>query len=103
MKQLRTQAVLMVVASAILMIAMGGQPAAAQAPATFRHPGVLVNQAQLDFVKAQVNAGVDPWKTAFNSATSSTYASLTYTPHPWQTVECGPSSNPNLGCSDDRN
>jgi hypothetical protein len=93
----------MVVASAIVMIAMGGQPAAAQAPATFRHPGVLVNQAQLDFVKAQVNAGVDPWKTAFNAATSSTYASLTYTPHPWQTVECGPSSNPNLGCSDERN
>ncbi len=103
MKPHRNQVVLMLVALPVVMIAIGRQQAVAQAPATFRHPGILVNQAQLDFVKSQVNAGVDPWKTAFNAASSSTYASLTYTPHPWQTVECGPSSNPNLGCSDERN
>src|SRR5579859_1489900 len=86
----------------IIFILAGLQPAAGQAPATFRHPGVLLNQAQLDFIKTQVNAGKDPWLSAFNKASADAHASLSYTPHPWQTVECGPSSNPNYGCSDER-
>src|SRR5262245_11775749 len=99
----RSQSALILLALPLVVIIMGWRQAAAQAPASFRHPGILVNQAQLDFVKSQVNANVDPWRTAFNAASSSAYASLSYTPHPWQTVECGPSSNPNLGCSDERN
>ncbi len=35
--------------------------------------------------------------------TASSFASLSYTAHPRSIVECGPSSNPNLGCSDERN
>ena len=86
---------------AILLLA--SLPSAAQAPETFRHPGVLVNQAQLDFIKNQVNGGIDPWLFAFGMVSTSSYGSLSYTPHPWQTVECGPSSHPNYGCSDERN
>src|SRR5581483_8590142 len=48
---------LMFAALCLVFIAIGSQVAAAQ---TFVHPGVLVSKAQLDFIKAQVNAHVDP-------------------------------------------
>ncbi len=68
----------------------------------FHHPGVLVNKAQLDFVKSRVAAGAEPWKTAFDAAKSSNLGALSYTPHPWATCECGPRSNPDLGCKDEQ-
>jgi hypothetical protein len=72
------------------------------APATFTHPGVLVSRPQLDFVKAQVNAGAQPWKAAYDQAKGSAYASLSRTPKPRPVVECGPYSNPDNGCTDER-
>ena len=69
----------------------------------FRHPGVLVNRAQLDFVKAKIAAGAQPWKGAFDKARADAHGSLSYTPHPRSIVECGSSSNPNNGCTDERN
>jgi len=77
-------------------------PAAVNAPATFTHPGVGVSQAQLDFVRAKVRAGAQPWTNAFNQAKESAYASLSRTPKPRAVVECGPYSDPNLGCTDER-
>lgn len=68
----------------------------------FIHPGILVNKAQLEFIKTKVAAGAEPWKTAFEAAKSSQWGSLTYTPHPWATCECGPRSNPDLGCKDEQ-
>lgn len=69
----------------------------------FTHPGILVTRAQLDNVKAKLAANAEPWRSAFAQLTASTFASLSYTAHPRAIVECGPSSNPNLGCSDERN
>ncbi|MFI8960725.1 alginate lyase family protein [Streptomyces sp. NPDC053493] len=77
-------------------------PVAAQAPAAFTHPGVLVGGAQLDFVRAQVQAGAQPWKSAYDQMMASPYASLTQAPKPRAIVECGSSSNPNHGCTDER-
>ncbi|GAA2405448.1 alginate lyase family protein [Actinomadura vinacea] len=74
----------------------------AAAPATFRHPGVLVGKAQLDVVRDRVNAGAQPWTDAYAGMNASSYASLSRTAKPREVVECGPSSNPNLGCSDER-
>jgi hypothetical protein len=68
----------------------------------FRHPGILVDGAQLDFVKAKIAAGAEPWTSAFTAAKASRYASLTYKPTPRPIVECGSFSNPNLGCSDEQ-
>jgi hypothetical protein len=68
----------------------------------FRHPGVLVNRAQLEFIRDKVAAGAEPWKSAFEKARASEPASLGWTPRPRALVECGASSNPNLGCSDER-
>ncbi|HEY4018832.1 MAG TPA: family 16 glycoside hydrolase, partial [Pseudonocardiaceae bacterium] len=73
------------------------------APPEFQHPGVLVNQAQLDFVKAKVANGEQPWTDAFNAAKASDLASLSYTPSPVPTVECGSNSNPDIGCKAEQN
>jgi hypothetical protein len=68
----------------------------------FYHPGVLINRTQLELVRGKVAAGAEPWKTAFETAKASEFGALEYTPKPWQTVECGPRSTPNLGCTDER-
>jgi hypothetical protein len=77
-------------------------PAPVYAPATFTHPGVLVSRAQLDFVRSRVNAGAQPWASAYNQALASSYGSLSRTPRPRAVVECGPYSDPNNGCTEER-
>ncbi|WP_242636760.1 ricin-type beta-trefoil lectin domain protein [Myceligenerans salitolerans] len=72
------------------------------APTSFTHPGVLVSRPQLDHVRAMVQAGEQPWQSAWDQMTSSRYGSLSYTPHPRAVVECGSYSNPNHGCTDER-
>ena len=68
----------------------------------FRHPGVLVNRAQLDLIRSRALAGTQPTRAGYDKARTSTQASLSWTPRPRSIVECGPSSNPNYGCSDER-
>ncbi|MET8998264.1 alginate lyase family protein [Amycolatopsis sp. NPDC004169] len=86
-----------------LLVGLAAVPAPAlAAPAAFTHPGVLVSRPQLDFVKAKVNAGAQPWKAAYDQARASSYASLSRTPKPRAVVECGSYSNPNYGCTDER-
>jgi hypothetical protein len=92
--------VLLLLASSAVPV--GRPEPAGAAPATFRHPGVLVSRAQLDFMRQQVLANAQPHKAAYDAMRASSLASLSYTPHPRAVVECGPSSNPNLGCSDER-
>ncbi|WP_369172936.1 alginate lyase family protein [Streptomyces sp. R28] len=72
------------------------------APSTFVHPGVAVSRGQLDFTRSKVNAGAQPWKGAFDRMTASKYADLNRTPKPRAVVECGSYSNPDYGCSDER-
>ncbi|MEU5821107.1 alginate lyase family protein [Streptomyces sp. NPDC047803] len=77
-------------------------PEAAAAPAAFTHPGVLVSRPQLDFVRSKVQAGAQPWKSAYDQMMGSAYASLSRTAKPRAVVECGSYSNPNYGCTDER-
>jgi Alginate lyase len=88
-----------VFAGLVVAPAAASEPVAAPA---FKHPGVLVSKAQLDTAKARVNAGTQPWKQAYDAMRASDYASLSRTPKPRAVVECGPSSNPNHGCTDER-
>ncbi|WP_229831250.1 alginate lyase family protein [Actinoplanes ianthinogenes] len=83
--------------------------APSSAPATpatgsksFSHPGVLVSQAQLTFVKAKVKGDAQPWKKAYDAMMASPSASLDYTPAPVRVVECGPYSKPDIGCGAER-
>lgn len=80
-------------------VSVGWQSIAAQ---TFQHPGVLVSKAQLDFIKFQVANKVEPTYSAYQKAVASSFGSLTYViqgPPSDGDIDCGPSSNPNHGCS----
>jgi hypothetical protein len=81
----------------------GGSAGDAGTPGGFVHPGILVDQGMLDFVKGKIAAGAEPWKSALAQASSSSLGSLSYTPHPRADVDCGPSSNPDNGCTDEKN
>jgi hypothetical protein len=81
------------------------QPAAtipAKSAAGFYHPGILVNRAQLQFIKSQIAAGKEPWKSAFDAARSSDIGALSYAPHPWKACNCGSFSRPDIGCKDEQ-
>ncbi|MET9134887.1 alginate lyase family protein [Streptomyces antibioticus] len=84
------------------VLALPAGTAAEAAPATFAHPGVTVSKGQLDFTRSRVNAGAQPWKGAFDQMLASKYADLNRTPRPRAVVECGSYSNPNNGCTDER-
>ncbi|MFF4035436.1 alginate lyase family protein [Streptomyces sviceus] len=89
--------------AAVVALAAGALAVPADAaPATFVHPGVTVSQGQLDFARSKVNAGAQPWKGAFDQMLASKYADLNRTPKPGAVVECGSYSNPNYGCTDER-
>ena len=88
-------------AAAALVAGVLAWPADA-APTTFAHPGVTVSKGQLDYARSQVNAGAQPWKGAFDRMMASKYADLNRTPKPRAVVECGSYSNPNYGCTDER-
>ncbi|HEY1695243.1 MAG TPA: alginate lyase family protein [Polyangiaceae bacterium] len=81
----------------------GGGSVDGAGPGTFVHPGILVDQGMLDFVKAKIAAGAEPWTSALAQASSSSFGALSYVPHPRADVDCGPSSNPDLGCTDEKN
>ncbi|KJK33004.1 hypothetical protein UK23_47870 [Lentzea aerocolonigenes] len=85
---------------ASLLVPVTGSVSAA--PAAFVHPGVVVSRPQLDFVRAKVQAGAQPWKLAYDRMMASKYADLNRTPKPRAVVECGSYSNPNYGCTDER-
>src|SRR4051812_34141500 len=76
--------------------------AATKSATGFYHPGVLVNREQLDFVKAKIAAGAEPWKSAFEAAKASEFGAREYVPKARATVECGPYSKPDLGCKDEQ-
>jgi len=77
----------------------GGGGAGGSTSGPFHHPGILVDKAQLDFLKGKVAEGAQPWKMAFDRAQSSGSGSLTYVPHPVANVVCGSNSNPDIGCT----
>ena len=73
------------------------------APASeFVHPGILINSGQLEEIRNRVNNGIEPQKTAFMALKDSRYGALDYMPTAYDTVSCGPYSNPDIGCKDEQ-
>ncbi|MES5818416.1 alginate lyase family protein [Streptomyces sp. RG80] len=99
---MRRTALLAAVAALVAGVLSWPAGAAPTAPATFAHPGVTVSKGQLDFARSKVDAGAQPWKGAFDRMMASRYADLNRTPKPRAVVECGSYSNPNYGCTDER-
>ncbi|GAA2952543.1 hypothetical protein GCM10011428_85360 [Streptomyces violaceus] len=71
-------------------------------PAASSTPGVTVSKGQLDFTRSKVDSGAQPWKGAFDRMMASKYADLNRRPEPRAVVECGSYSDPNHGCTDER-
>jgi hypothetical protein len=65
----------------------------------FKHPGVLVNAEEIAFLKMKVQSGSQPWNSAMASMQTTKFGEQTYTAQPLATVQCGPNSNPNVGCT----
>jgi hypothetical protein len=70
-------------------------------PSGFKHPGVVVSRGQLDFLKAKIAAGEQPWTGIADALKRQSYASPTYKAKPVPNVICGSYSNPSVGCADE--
>ena len=73
-----------------------------QAPDHFVHPGVFLDNTQLNLIKSKVAQGAEPWSSAYSAMLSDPLASLSRTPSPTTVVQCGPTSRPNIGCTAER-
>ncbi|WP_169334015.1 Ig-like domain-containing protein [Cytophaga aurantiaca] len=54
----------------------------------FKHPGILNNQSELDFIKEKSKSGIQPWKKAYDVLKASPFASLNYISKPLATMDC---------------
>jgi len=72
-------------------------------PGGFVHPGILVNAGMLDFVKGKLTSSAAPWQAALDAASQSKFGALAYQAHPRDDVQCGPTSMPDIGCTDEKN
>ena len=105
---MRASRISIVIFSAWLAFVVAGGWMRAQAQtfpggaSTAVHPGVLLSQAQLNYMKIMVQAHADPFYTAFLKAQNSTWGSLTYVPlgpPAGGIIQCGSTSMPDIGCS----
>ena len=68
----------------------------------FTHPGILVTRGELDFIRAKIAAGEEPWTSQLNKAkNSSRYGRLTWVAKPVPVLQCGNGgSTVDIGCTD---
>jgi len=77
------------------------------APSAWVHPGYVVDKPQLDFIKSQVSNKAQPWTDAYNQMLEDSdkygkYATGTRTSEATATVSCGPTTSPDIKCTDER-
>jgi len=63
--------------------------------AIFTHPGLLNSKAELDFVKAKITSGAEPWSSSFTKMKNSNFGNLNWVPKPLSVVHANwtPTSN----------
>jgi len=66
----------------------------------FTHPGILHSWAELDYVKAKVAEGEEPWKSAWEELRSHGISRLDWKPKPAANVVRGPYNRPDIGGTD---
>lgn len=76
-------------------------PLQARAPQNFVHPGVVIDQQQLDFVRSKIQAKQHPWYEAYQSLLSNRFGDIKRPFHPRSVVDCGYYNKPDHGCSDE--
>jgi Alginate lyase/Secretion system C-terminal sorting domain len=65
---------------AAMIISTDIQLLAGNAAIVFTHPGMTNSKAELDFVKAKIKAGAEPWYTAFQKMKSSNFGNMYWVP-----------------------
>jgi len=63
----------------------------------FTHPGILHSRAELDFVKAKVAHGEEPWASAWEELRSHSISERDWKPNPVANVVRGPYNQPDVG------
>ena len=63
----------------------------------FAHPGILHSRAELDYVKAKVAEGQQPWKSAWEELRSHAISQLDWKPKPIANVVRGVRNRPDIG------
>src|SRR5579859_2411260 len=66
----------------------------------FVHPGMLQSRADLDFMKARVLAGEQPWKGAWDRMCTASYSSLNFKPQAFEHVIRGAYGRPSVGSNE---
>ena len=69
---------------------------------SFVHPGILMSEAQLLYVKSQIAAGAEPWTSALAAAKKSSFAATSPTGKPPAHICCGTVSKPDVGCNQEK-
>ncbi|EFZ04393.1 proteinrelated to secreted protein- sviceus [Metarhizium robertsii ARSEF 23] len=69
--------------------------------AEFVHPGIFVDSSQLQRMASKVASKTQTWTAAYDAMMKHPYAAIE-TPTPYENVECGPYSDPDIGCADER-
>ncbi len=68
-----------------------------EAKHAFVHPGIAHSRAELDFIKAKVKAGEQPWRSGWEELRAWEGASLSWQTRPFAIVERGAYAKPNIG------
>lgn len=76
-------------------------PLQARAPQNFVHPGVVIGQQQLDFVKSKIEAKQSPWFDAYEALVSSKFSNINLESNPRAVVDCGFYNKPDNGCHEE--
>lgn len=66
----------------------------------FVHPGILHRRSELEFVKARVAEGKEPWKSAWEQLRGDSISQLDWKPEPAVHVVRGPYNKPDVGGTD---
>lgn len=83
----------------ILFAAVLVQLLAFDSSGQFVHPGMLLNRAELDFVKGKIKSGEEPWKTAWDKLRADPHARLDRKAKPMANVFRGPYNRPDIGAN----
>ncbi|KAJ6439345.1 proteinrelated to secreted protein- sviceus [Purpureocillium lavendulum] len=101
-------------ALAVMIVSVGASPQVKEAPTKtidadiisragpggFVHPGVFVGSEHIKRMASKVKDKKEPWTAAYHALEAHPFAIRTG-PKPFSTVECGPTSTPNVGCTDE--
>jgi hypothetical protein len=91
----RFPCLLLAVCFAIMLAGSAATCSDAEKP--FTHPGILHSRGELEFVKAMVAEGGEPWKSAWEELRRHDISGLHWKPKPVANVVRGPYNRPDVG------